>query len=66
MCASRVPDADVADYTVEDQTKTEDEIKKAEQYQALKQVFLRLLDDPRVEQKIVSLVSRQLRQIRAG
>ena len=66
VCASRVPDADVADYTVEDQTKTEDEIKKAEQYQALKKVFLRLLDDPRVEQKIVSLVSRQLRQIRAG
>jgi hypothetical protein len=51
---------------VEGQTKTEDEIKKAEHYEALKQVFLRLLDDPQVEQKIVTMVSRQLRQIRAG
>jgi hypothetical protein len=29
-------------------------------------MLLRLLDDPQVEQKIVTLVSRQLRQIRAG
>jgi hypothetical protein len=51
---------------MEGQTKTEDEIKTAEQYEALKQVFLRLLDDPQIEQKIVTLVSRQLRQIRGG
>ena len=54
------------DHTVEGHTKTEDEIKKAEQYEALKQVFLRLLDDPQVQQKLVTLVSRQLRQIRGG
>jgi hypothetical protein len=51
---------------VQHHTKTEDEIKKAEQCEALKQAFLRLLDDPQVEQKIVTLMSRQLRQIRAG
>ena len=38
-----------------DQTTTENEIKKAEQYEALKQTLLRLLDDPQVQQKIVSL-----------
>jgi hypothetical protein len=43
---------------VEDLTKTEDEIKKAEQYEALKQVLLRLLDDPQVQQKIVTLLRR--------
>ena len=48
---------------MEGETKTEDEIKKAEQYEALKRMFLRLLDDPQVEQKIVTLVSRRLRQI---
>jgi hypothetical protein len=47
-----------------DRTKTEDEIKKAEQHEALKQTFLRLLDDPQVQQKIVALVSRRLGQIR--
>jgi hypothetical protein len=51
---------------VEGQTKTENEIEKAERHEALKQMLLRLLDDPQVEQKIVTLVSRQLRQIRAG
>jgi hypothetical protein len=51
---------------VEGQTKTENEIEKVERYEALKQMLLRLLDDPQVEQKIVHLVSRQLRQIRAG
>jgi hypothetical protein len=48
---------------VEDRTKTEDEIKKAEQHEALKQTFLRLLDDPQVQQKIVALLSRRLGQI---
>jgi len=50
---------------VEDRTKTEDKIKKAEQHEALKQTFLRLLDDPQVQQKIVALLSRRLGQIRA-
>jgi hypothetical protein len=50
---------------VEDQTKVADEIKKAEQYEALKQTFLRLLEDPQVQRKIVALLSRQLKQIRA-
>ena len=39
-----------------DQTTTENEIKKAEQYEALKQTLLRLLDDPQVQQKIASLL----------
>lgn len=47
-----------------DRIKTEDEIKKAEQHQAFKQMFLRLLDDPQVQQKIVALLSRRLGQIR--
>jgi hypothetical protein len=49
---------------VEDRTKTEDDIKKAEQHEALKQTFLRLLDDPQVQQKIVTLLSRRLGLIR--
>jgi hypothetical protein len=48
-----------------DQTKTEDEINKAEQHQALKQTFLRLLDDPQVQQKIVTLLNRRFGQIRS-
>jgi hypothetical protein len=47
-----------------DRTETEDEIKKAEQHEALKQTFLRLLDDPQVRQKIVAVLSRRLGQIR--
>ena len=38
------------------QASAEEEIKKAEEYQALKQTLLRLLDDPQVQQKIVSLL----------
>jgi hypothetical protein len=38
------------------QTRTEDEIKKAEQHEASKQTLLRLLDDPQVQQKIFSLL----------
>ena len=41
---------------MEAQTRTEEEIKKAEQYEALKQTLLRLLDDPQVRHKIVSLL----------
>ena len=44
---------------MEDQTKTEDEIKKAEHHEALKQMLLRLLDDPQVQQKIVTLLRRR-------
>jgi hypothetical protein len=43
---------------VSDQTTTENEVKKAEQCEALKQALLRLLDDPQVQQKIVSLLLR--------
>jgi hypothetical protein len=50
--------------TVEDRTKTEDEIKKAEQHEVLKQMLLRLLDDPQVQRKIVIFLSRRLGQIR--
>jgi hypothetical protein len=49
---------------VEDRIKTENAIKKAEQHEALKQTFLRLLDDPQIQQKIVTLLSRRLEQIR--
>jgi hypothetical protein len=41
---------------VEHRIKTEDEIKKAEQHEVLKQSLLRLLDDPQVQQKIVTLL----------
>jgi len=39
---------------VENRTSIEDEIQKAEQYEALKQMLLRLLEDPQVQQKIVT------------
>jgi hypothetical protein len=45
---------------MEDRPRTEDEIKKAEQHEALKQTLLRLLDDPQVQQKIVTLLRRRL------
>jgi len=45
---------------VEDRSKTEDEIKKAEQHEALKQALLRLFDDPQIQQKIVSLLRSRL------
>ena len=38
------------------QTRTEEEIKKAEQFEALKHMLLRLLDDPQVQQKIFTLL----------
>ena len=38
---------------MEDQIRAEDDIKRTEQYEALKQSLLRLLDDPQVQQKIV-------------
>jgi len=45
---------------VKDRTQAEDEIKKAEQHEALKQALLRLLDDPQIQQKIVSLLRDRL------
>jgi hypothetical protein len=45
---------------VNDRIATEDEIKKPEQYEALKQMLLLLLDDPQVQQKIVTLLRRRL------
>jgi hypothetical protein len=45
---------------MEHRTKTEDEIKKAEQHEALKRSLLRLLDDPQVQQKIVTLLQGRL------
>jgi hypothetical protein len=43
-----------------DLTKPEDEIKKAEQHEARKQLLLRLLDDPQVQRKIVAFLGRQI------
>ena len=51
---------------VEDQIRAEDEIKRAEQYEALKQSLLRLLDDPQVQQKIVILLRRWLEHIQGN
>ena len=45
---------------VDDLFKAEDDIKKAEQHEALKQALLRLLDDPQIQQKIVSLLLSRL------
>ena len=39
---------------MEHRTKTEDDIKRAEQHEALKQTLLRLLEDPQVQQKLVT------------
>jgi hypothetical protein len=49
---------------VEDRAKAEDELKRAEQHEALKQALLRLLDDPQIQQKIVTLLHRRFGQIR--
>jgi hypothetical protein len=45
---------------VDERSKAEDEIKKAEQHEALKRALLRLLDDPQIQQKIVSVSRSQL------
>jgi hypothetical protein len=39
---------------MEPRTRIEEEIKNAEQYEALKQMLLRLLKDSQVQQKIVT------------
>ena len=43
---------------MDDRTKLEDEIKTAEQHETLKQMLLRLLDDPQIQQKIGAFLSR--------
>ena len=45
---------------MDDLTKPEDEIKKAEEHEARKQLLLRLLDDPQVQRKIVAFLGRQI------
>jgi hypothetical protein len=45
---------------MEPRTRIEEEIKNAEQYEALKQMLLRLLDDPQVQQKIATLLRSRL------
>ena len=39
-----------------DPLETDDEIKKAERYEALKRMLLRLLNDPQVQRKIIGLM----------
>ena len=43
---------------MDNRTKLEDEIKTAEQHETLKQMLLRLLDDPQIRQKIGAFLSR--------
>jgi hypothetical protein len=47
---------------VEDRTRIDAEIKKAEEHEAFKRSLLRLLDDPQVQQKLVALLTRRLGQ----
>jgi hypothetical protein len=46
---------------MDDPIKSADEIKKAEFREDVKQAFIRLLDDPQVQKKIILLVQKQLR-----
>ena len=41
--------------------RSEDEIKRAEEYETLKRMLMRLLDDPQIQRKIVDLVRRYLK-----
>jgi hypothetical protein len=43
---------------MDDPTRTEEEIRKAEQHEALKQTLLRLLDDPQIQRRIVALLQQ--------
>ena len=45
---------------MENRTRIEDEIQKAEQYETLKRMLLRLLEDPQVQEKIVTLLRHRL------
>ena len=44
--------------TMDNRTKLEDEIKAAEQHETFKQMLLRLLDDPQIQQKIGAFLLR--------
>ena len=43
-----------------DGTEIDDQIKKAEQYETVKQTLMRLLDDPQVQQKILEILLQRL------
>jgi hypothetical protein len=46
---------------MEDRSRTtEEELEKAQQHEALKQALLRLLDDPQVQQKIISILRTRM------
>ena len=47
-----------------DQLNLEDKIKEAEQYEARKQLLLRMLDDPQVQHKIVAFLGHRSGSIR--
>ena len=43
---------------MDNRTKLDDEIETAEQHETLKQMLLRLLDDPQIQQKIGAFLLR--------
>ena len=43
---------------MDNRTEFDDEIKTAEQHETLKQILLRLLDDPQIQQKIGAFLRR--------
>jgi len=43
---------------MDNRTKLDDEIERKEQHEALKQMLLRLLDDPQIQQKIGAFLRR--------
>ena len=43
---------------MDNRTEFDDEIKTAEQHETLKQMLLRLLDDPQIQQKIGAFLRR--------
>jgi hypothetical protein len=45
-----------------DGTEIADQIKKAELYEAVKQALMRLLDDPKVQQKISEIFLKRIGQ----
>jgi hypothetical protein len=45
---------------MEDRSRTEEKLENAQQHEALKQALLRLLDDPQVQQKIISILRTRI------
>lgn len=43
-----------------DGTEIDDQIKKAELYETVKQTLMRLLDDPQVQQKMLEILLQRL------